>query len=477
MKKLFIVTLAVLFFAGAAYAVEYDYSGMINTRGRYLENDSGLQGDKNTWPGDTADYMFYDMEFDSTLNIMPTDKSLIRLRFEVHDENFTTGPAPSSGDGASDDNIYFNRAWGKYTFDNGMSTSFGMMSGGAFGTAFGDNGDAYYRVRLDGAAGFGNWGFILEKLAENGTDAYGDNNTGAVDLKGWEAEKDDSDAYAAFLVTKVGDVRLDFLAKYANIGIAATGIDPDEPGGFENEGADTDLMAGVAAASGSFGAIGFEAEFMVLDYSFDGKDIDLGPAVPNDLEVPEDYTVWGLYGNVWMTMDAVKLGGYAAYASTDDDSGQSFDMGADFYFGAQGVGDNQSVGGFSYNDFIDDGSLTNNKGAFKGVTLIGVYADYSVNDALSFYGNFSYWMSNEKDVYNTDPTDDVDDDNGVYGDKGDSPWKDATGYELTVTAAYKLADNVTYSAGGAYGQFDIDDSDIADPDAYMGLFHKIQINF
>ena len=42
MKKLFIITLAVLFAAGAAYAVEYDYSGMINTRGTYLDNDSGL---------------------------------------------------------------------------------------------------------------------------------------------------------------------------------------------------------------------------------------------------------------------------------------------------------------------------------------------------------------------------------------------------------------------------------------------------
>ena len=36
MKKLFIITLAVLFAAGTAYAVEYDYSGMINTRGSYI---------------------------------------------------------------------------------------------------------------------------------------------------------------------------------------------------------------------------------------------------------------------------------------------------------------------------------------------------------------------------------------------------------------------------------------------------------
>lgn len=465
MKKLFIVTLAVLFAAGAAYAVEYDFTGMINTRGLYLENNSGLQGDKNTFPGDTSDFMFYDMEFDADVKIMPSDKTLIFLNMEIHDEDFSQSPT-GSDDKTGDDNIVFKRAYGKYTFDNGMSTQFGLMTGGAFGTAFGDSGDGYYRVRLDGAASFGNWGVILEKLDEQGRNAFGDNNSGPVDIKGWEAEDDDSDGYAAYLVTKAGEVTLNFLAKYANDGIVVGG--PNDPWGFEKEGADVDVMVGVVAAMGSFGNIGFEAELDIADYSFDGKDIDVGAI--NDIEVPEDYTVWGLYGNVWMTMDAVKIGGYAAYASHDEDSGASFDMGADFYYG-QGIGENQSVGGFSYNDFIDDGSLTNNKGAFKGVTLLGLYADYAVNDALSFFANVSYWMSNEKDAYITDPTD-VD-----YGDKVDSPWKDATGYELTLMGTYKLADNVTYSAGGAYGQYDIDDSDIADPDAYITLLHKIQINF
>ena len=89
MKKLLIITLAVLFAAGAAYAVEYDYSGMLNTRGSYIDN-SGSIADKS------YDYMYYDMEFDSTLNIMPTDKSLIRLNWEIHDENFDQSPTDSN---------------------------------------------------------------------------------------------------------------------------------------------------------------------------------------------------------------------------------------------------------------------------------------------------------------------------------------------------------------------------------------------
>ena len=240
MKKLFIVTLAVLFFAGAAYAVEYDYSGMINTRGSWI-NNSGSTAE------DAYDYMYYDMEFDSTLNIRPSDKSLIRLNWEIHDENFTQSPTDSQ-DKTGDDQIAFKRAWGKYTFDNGMSTSFGLMTGGAFGTAFGDNANGYYRVRLDGAASFGNWGVILEKGDERG-------NLGNDD---WDAEKDDTDAYAVYLVTKAGDVTLNFLLKYAQVG-DLSGLDPaaqDDPLGFEGEGSDMDVIAGVVAAMGSFGGRG-----------------------------------------------------------------------------------------------------------------------------------------------------------------------------------------------------------------------------
>jgi hypothetical protein len=450
MKKIFIALLSLLMVAGFAYAAEeeagtmFDFSGMINTDGVYVSNDTGFEKD-------ARDYMFYEMEFDADLKITPSDKTLVFLNMEIHDETFVTSPT-DSGDKTGDDNIAFKRAYGKYSFDNGMSTTFGLMSGGAFGTAFGDSGDGYYRVRLDGAAGFGNWGVILEKGKENGIDATGD----------WEAEDDDSDAYAVYLVTKVGDVKLDFLGKYATGGIVNN---PFNDWGFEKEGADVEVLAGVVAASGSFGNIGFEAEFMVVDNAFDGKDIET--PLLNDIAVPEDHTVWGLYGNAWMTMDAAKVGAYFAYGSADDDSGQSFDMGADFYFG-QGIGESQSVGGFNYNNFVNDGALTSNKGGFKGVTLLGVYADYAVNDALSLYGNFSYWMSNEEKAYNNDLTD------ADYGEKGDSPWKDATGYELTGVATYKLADNVAYSAGAAYGQMDLDD---IDPDSYIRAFHKIQINF
>ena len=78
---------------------------------------------------------------------------------------------------------------------------------------------------------------------------------------------------------------------------------------------------------------------------------------------------------------------------------------------------------------------------------------------MSLYANFSYWMSNEDEL----------------ADGTNSPFKDADGYEFTARGAYKLADNVTYSAGAAYGAFKPDEG--SSPDPYMRAFHKIQINF
>ncbi len=392
MKKFFIVTLAVLFAAGTAYAVEYDYSGMINTRGSYIDNSGSISDD-------SFDYMYYDMEFDSTLNINPTDKTLIRLNWEIHDENFGTSPT-GSNDKTGDANIAFKRAWGQYTFDNGWATQFGLMTGGAFGTAFGDNSDGYYRVRADGNLSFGKVGFILEKRDERGSTGSGD----------YDAEKDDSDSAAAYLVTKAGDVTLMFLGQWVGVGDASGGAAPET---FEDEDYDINVIAGVVAAMGSFGEIGFEAEAVVKDYTYEYNQLN-----------PEDYTIYGLYGNVWMTMDALKIGAMAAYGSYEEDAGNEDAAG------------NNAGAGFGFGEDFGPGYWVMDWDGFGGgnaeyyaSTLFAVYGDYAISDALSVYGALEYMMSN--------------------ADAGE--WEDATGYVLSASMAYKLADNVTYSIAGAYG--------------------------
>jgi hypothetical protein len=366
MKKLFIVTLLVLFAAGAAYAVDTDFSGMINTRGTYFSNDTGFDNDAYA-------YMTYDMEFDADLKIMPSDKTLVFLNFEIHDENF--GPTPTDSETKTgDDNIIFKRAYGKYRFDNGWSTDFGLMTGGAFGTAFADSADGAYRWRVDGKTSFGLVGVILEKKNEVGPTGWTKDsaNTGAA-TDAWDAEADDSDAYYAYWVGKFGDITPMVLLIYQNLGIAGPG-----QGGLKEEGSDIDVTGFQVAVKGKAGAVGFEGEFDYLNFKANW-----------DNPASDSWAIYGAYANGWYNMDAFNVGAYAAYASWDKDGGVSgtgagFNMGADFYFG-EGVGESQAFG-------------TGNNGGFAGVTLLGLYGDYAVNVEVSFNANLNYWMSNEKDT-------------------------------------------------------------------------------
>jgi hypothetical protein len=418
MKKFFIAMLAVLFVAGAAYAAApaMDFSGMINTRGTYVSNETGVQAK-------AADYMYYDMEFDADLKINPTDRTSIFLNFEIHDEAFLSTPNDSDKAGlkydadtdtysaANDDNIVFKRAFGTYKFNDAWSTSFGLMTGGAFGTAFGDSGNGTWRVRVDGVTDFGKVGLILQKYNEQGAqNATAD----------YDAEADDTDGYFPYWVGKFGDVVPMVLLGYVQAGTLG-------PNNFENEGSDRDLMFVTLAVKGKAGAIGFEGEFSYQDFTY-------ASSVPL-----KDYSLMGAYGNVWMNMDAMKVGAFLAYGSWDEDSGNGYAFGDDFYPGL-GVGEYQSFG-------------TSANFTWAAVTLMNVYLDYAFSDDMSMNANFSYWLSNET---KTD-------------------FEDTTGMELTVSGAYSLAENVTYDLGLAYGQFYADEGD--DPDPYTNIHHRITIKF
>ena len=394
MKKILIALLTVFMMAGFVYAQEeeasiFNFSGMFNSRGTYLSNDSGIEEE-------AYDYMFYDMEFDATLDITPNDKTAIFLNMEIHDETWDDSPgyAASNADMNNEQNIVFKRAYGKYMFDNGISTEAGLMSGGAFGTAFADSGDGRYRWRVDGMAEFGKWGVILEKTGEVGSTGDDDN----------DREADDSDNYYGYWVGKFGEITPMVLVGYLVAG-ETSGVN------LEPEGADSNTILLIGAVKGSAGAIGFEGEVVSQSTSIEVDGAD-----------PDSVSLFGAYGNVFMGMDAATVGGYVAYGSWDDDAGAGFNFGADFYFG-EGVGESQAFG---------SGAAT-----WVASTLVGVYGDFAASDELSFSGNFSYFMSNEEDTI----------------------WEDATGYELTGRGAYQLADNATWSVGIAWGQFDGDDAD------------------
>ena len=145
-------------------------------------------------------------------------------------------------------------------------------------------------------------------------------------------------------------------------------------------------------------------------------------------------------------MDAVKIGGMVAYTSWDKDAGVGYGSGEDF------------GPGFWVMDWDGFGG---GNAEYYATTLVAIYADYSVNDALSLYGALEYMSSNADD----------------------GEWDGAEGMIGNLGVTYKLADNVKYSIGAAYGKYkdgEWDDGNggtYDDPDAFSRAYHKIQIDF
>jgi hypothetical protein len=401
-----------------------DFSGMINTRGQYFQNSSGLSND-------AENYALYDMEFDGSLNIKAADKSGVFLNFEIHDETWLESPG-GSDDKTGDDNIAFKRAYGYHTFSTNTKVEFGILTGGAFGTSFADNGDGAYRVKFTQPTSAGVIVALVEKMKENGPKATGD----------YDAEKDDGDQYALAYVLPMGDLRFEGLGVYAQID---TGF-PDPGGKLDangdpagNEESDIDLMLLSLNLFGNMGPIGFETEFMYKNYTY-SSDIDA-----------EDYAIYGFYANGWMTMDALKVGGIFAYGSWDNDSGKGFGMGDDFEpleFAANATGFGASAG----NDF-----------EFNAVTLLILYADYALSDTQTLNGAIGYYMSNSDENANG----------------SDNFYKDADGYELNAGWTIKFSDATKYTIQGAYAQYNLD-KDAAgydDADAAVRVEHKITVSF
>jgi hypothetical protein len=348
MKKLFLITLAVLFVAGAAYAgaPDMDFSGMINTRGQYWSNDNAVTEDSGA-------YMIYDMEFDADLNIHASDKSGVFLNFEIHDENFDVTPG-GSDDKTGDDQIAFKRAFGYHTFSTGTKVEFGVLTGAAFGTAFADNGDGRYRVKFTQPTSAGVFVGVLEKNKENGPAATDD----------YDAEADDSDLYAVAYVAPFGDMKFMGLGVYNLVNIAVGDDETDE---------EADLAVTVVSLNllGSLGAIGFETEFVYQNFAY-STDFD-----------SEDHSLMGFYANGWTNMDAMKVGAQIAYGSYDDDAAAGFGFGED-YTPTLGGADGFTIG-------------ASGKSEYNAVTLINAYLDFALDEEKNVGGSLTYWLSNSKD--------------------------------------------------------------------------------
>jgi hypothetical protein len=304
------------------------------------------------------------------------------------------------------------------------------MTGAAWGTSFGDSATGKYRIKVTQPTEIGPVIAIYEKNHEEGS----------VNASVEDAEKDDAQGVALAMVTKLGDVNIMPLIQYV-----------DDSSAVLDRGSDgINVLVFALAATGTFGDIGFESEFVVKDYDMGdlSDDVDDG-TLP--IGSDEDRTLWGLYGNGWWNIGAGKVGLLAAYGSWDDDSGKGFGMGDDF-----------EPALFAANQADVGGGI----GEFYGVSVVQLYGSLALSEELSINGSGLYWASNAKE----------------QADGEDNFWRDSDGYEINAGLAWKLTDQVTYSAAAAFGKWSLDSNDKNDaagdsPDGFVRAYHKFQIDF
>ena len=415
MKKLFITVLLVLF-ATAAYAeVNFELSGSFHARGSYWDN-------YNLDSSDTVTYSDYDGDLILYPKIIVGDSTII-MKLAIRDE---TWDAPDTWRSTAagyeiDDNISVERCWLDHKFGENTILSVGLMDGAVWGTTFADNLNARYRVKVVTKTDIGAIGALVEKMSERGNPNVDD------------AEKDDWDDYAVFMVTKAGDIFVKPLIYYIDNSSQIPTLDEDG----------VKVLYLALELSGDLGdGLGFESEIGWKDY--DVEDLQ-GVGLVN----ATDYSVYGAYLNVWKALDAAKVGGILAYGSWDEDGGATgtgggWDFGEDFESNLI-LGDWIALSPSGYDDL-------------EAFTLIKLYAsDISTPvDKLTGSVSAAYMMSNMDDQ---------------------PQFEDVTAMELDLGVAYAISDNLTYSVNFGYATIDQDQTGVDDPDPVMLLQHRLKLSF
>lgn len=180
MKKL-IVVLASLMFATGAFAAEYKLSGDFKVTGTKIINGGG---------SDDADYDYYDQDMNLNVVIKADDKTTVTTKFAIMDYDWKgSADYQKSGNSTANDgnkDFVVERAFISYKITPELTVNAGLMTGGAWAAAFGNDAEGKQRIKFDYALGkLGSLTAFAQKNAEKGL--------GAEDK---EAEKADNDMLA-----------------------------------------------------------------------------------------------------------------------------------------------------------------------------------------------------------------------------------------------------------------------------------------
>jgi hypothetical protein len=437
MKKIVILTLAMLMAAGTAFALESTLTGRFIFEGSYYDNYVPDNAGLSFLPSDGYSFADYDMDWrvNWTLQITPATKVITRI--SMHDETVGLrnsssgawdGAVPAAGDDL-DDNIAIERAYISQALSPKTVVEAGLMAGGAWSTNFGNAGEDFYKLTIMqvGLGPFTAVGFQIEKDSEQGSNSANQDAYALAEAtlpgSGIESEKDDWDKYILWGISKVGPVTLYPLLAYQTRGQYLPNGESD----------DMVVMSAILGATGATDLIGWEAEGAYNSFSF-------SDAFGNLAYGGEDgASTFGLYGNIWFNLDMAKVGAWAAYGSADEDTGLTYSFGDDFD-SSMIIGD-------------DLGGATD----LSGFTAGALYADITPMEKLTITPKFVYAMSNIED-------------------------DDTTAMEFDLWASYQLMDQVKYTVGFGYADIDVEYKSggvtvTEETDAAMKVYHELRLDF
>jgi hypothetical protein len=373
-----------------------------------------------------SDFQEYEHELSVDVTFKIDDTTKVFTRIEAMDNDWARATAVTEGTAGAnlnqmDDNIVIEQVYGEHTFGTGSNLKVGLMSGGSlvWGPSAFNNGFETYRIFLTQPTSFGTVIAIAEKNAENGSTAVGDDN--------------DTDTYYLGLLTEMNGINVWPIVAYQKVDNQTTT-------------SKIDVYVAVLALSGQVGNIGWEAEADYLKLDFDQT-----TTIANT-----DYDVYGLYGNVWMQANALKIGILAMYGSFDTDAQQGMNSGDDFSAGgALIMGDD-----VHFNESGTVQVVNNSTGStaadLTAPSLVALYADYQLTPKATLGGYLGYAECND--------------------DVSGSMFNDASIWEIDVDLTYAITPNLEYQVAAGIAQLDFGDN-TPDPDRCVELYHKLTFNF
>lgn len=286
MKKVLIATMLVLLFAGSAYAqATFSMTGSYWAEGKYWVNYNANPGTDATY--NESGFGFYEQDIILYPKITVGDSSL-NLKVSMTDTEWGKFANPGSTHDLQhayledDDNIAIERAFITNKLNDVFTLDVGLMDGTVWGTSFADDKTGRWRVKLTAKTAIGAIGGILEKIDENGSEGMTA-----------DAENNDSDNAALFMVTKVGNVFIKPLLYHVDTDGILAGKDFLKREYFS------------LAFNGDLGGMSFESELNYNDYRL----------TVDALGVREHFATQGYYLNLWKAMESMTPGITLAYGS------------------------------------------------------------------------------------------------------------------------------------------------------------------